>query len=86
MTRTGWTVGIGVEGIGGVDLPLLWRFEYRYSDYGKASFTDTRTCSGCTSQFTPLTVSYSTGNITTHSFSVGLAYKFGVPGVPPEMR
>jgi outer membrane immunogenic protein len=86
VTRTGWTAGIGVEGIGGVDLPLLWRFEYRYSDYGKASFTDTRTCGGCTNQYTPLTVSYSTGNITTHSISVGLAYKFGVPGVPPAMR
>jgi len=45
VTKVGWTIGGGIETR---VLSTNWtaRAEYRYSDYGTASFTDVRTCTG----------------------------------------
>jgi len=74
-TRTGWTLGGGGEGM--FTPHLLWRAEYRYSDFGTAKFTDTRTCTGACipAETTPLVVSYTLRTVT-HTAYLGLAYKF----------
>jgi outer membrane immunogenic protein len=74
-TRTGWTVGAGIEALLGRN--WLVRGEYRYADFGTASFTDVRTCTGCSqpSEANPLVVS-SALRVVTHTATVGLAYKF----------
>jgi outer membrane immunogenic protein len=67
-TKTGWTVGGGLEA-------MLWanwiaRAEYRYADFGTISHTDTRTEPG----FVEL-ASYDV-RVRTHTATFGLAYKF----------
>ncbi len=71
VTRTGWTAGGGVE----VKIWQNWllRGEYRYADYGHASFG-----------FFPTQASgqdFVGGNvhITPHTGLIGLAYAFGGP-------
>lgn len=73
-TKLGWTVGGGFE-------TRLWqnwtaRAEYRYADYGRTSYTDTRQV-----LFIPdvETVSYDV-HIRTHTFTLGLAYQFDTAG------
>jgi outer membrane immunogenic protein len=76
-TRTGWTVGGGIEALLGGN--WLVRAEYRYADFGTVDFTDVRTCTGChpnAFQATPLVVSNAL-RVVTHTAMVGLAYKFG---------
>jgi outer membrane immunogenic protein len=71
-TRLGWTIGGGIE-------TRLWnnwiaRGEYRYADFGSASFTLTRT--------TPA-LDISTNHdirVRTHTALFGIAYKFGDAG------
>ena len=80
-TQLGWTAGVGVD-------MWLWpnwviRLQYRYADFGYLSlgdsgafsFTDTRTCSGCPSAASPLTVSYQL-RMMQHISGLGVAYKF----------
>jgi outer membrane immunogenic protein len=64
-TRTGWTLGGGLEGqlIGN----WLGRAEYRFADFGTASHTF---FAGTVDQ---VTMSHT---LKTHTFFVGLAYKF----------
>jgi outer membrane immunogenic protein len=73
VTRTGWTLGGGIE-------TALWgnwllRGEYRYADFGTApfNFTTTQTAGPA------LTVDNFDVKLRTHAASVGLAYKFGEP-------
>jgi outer membrane immunogenic protein len=79
-TTLGWTAGLGIE-------MWLWsnwliRTQYRYADFGylsigdngAVSFTDTRTCNGCSSAATPLSVSYQL-RMMQHFFVLGVAYK-----------
>jgi len=71
-TRTGWTVGGGIEA-------MLWpnwiaRAEYRYADFGTASFTGTRAVAG-TTRITSYDV-----DLRTHTATFGLAYKLGGAG------
>lgn len=73
-TRTGWTLG------GGLETALLgnWllRAEYRYADFGITPFAIARTTSGAGPA---LTVGNFDTRLRTHMASVGLAYKFGSP-------
>jgi outer membrane immunogenic protein len=67
-TKTGWTVGGGLEA-------MLWgnwiaRGEYRYADFGTISNTDVRTLGP-----NVFTVNYDL-RIKTHTATFGLAYKF----------
>lgn len=76
--RSGWTVGAGVESM----LAANWivRAEYRYSDYGNASYTDVRPCTqqpGCNAG-SSLNVGYDLA-LKSHTATVGIAYKFGTP-------
>ncbi|WP_035966842.1 outer membrane protein [Bradyrhizobium sp. YR681] len=72
-TKTGWTVGGGLE-------TALWgnwllRAEYRYADFGTAPFTITRNpTAGAT-----IIVDNFDARLATHNASVGLAWKFGAP-------
>jgi outer membrane immunogenic protein len=71
-TRTGVTVGGGIEA-------MLWpnwiaRAEYRYADFGTASFTDTRAV-GATTRITSYDI-----DLRTHTATFGLAYKLGGAG------
>jgi len=73
-TKTGWTLGAGIE-------TALWgnwllRGEYRYADFGTTPFSIARTTSGAGPQ---LTVDNFDTRLRTHIASVGLAYKFGEP-------
>ncbi|UPK40233.1 outer membrane beta-barrel protein [Bradyrhizobium sp. 186] len=73
VTKTGWTLGGGIE-------TALWgnwllRAEYRYADFGTAPFTITRTATAGTA----LTIDNFDAKLRTHTASVGLAYKFGEP-------
>ncbi|MET3335154.1 outer membrane immunogenic protein [Bradyrhizobium japonicum] len=73
-TRTGWTLGGGLE-------TALWgnwllRADYRYADFGTTPFTMARTRSGAGPA---LTVDNFDTRLRTHTASVGLAYKFGAP-------
>ena len=80
--KLGWTAGAGVD----MSLGSGWvaRVQYRFSDFGYPSFggftpfsfTATRTCIGCASAASPLTVSYELP-LMQHNFEVGLAYRFG---------
>jgi outer membrane immunogenic protein len=80
--KLGWTAGAGAEML----LGSHWvaRVQYRFSDFGYPSFggftpfsfTNTRTCIGCSAANSPLTVSYELP-LMQHNFEVGLAYKFG---------
>jgi outer membrane immunogenic protein len=72
-TRTGWTIGGGIE-------TVLWgnwlaRAEYRFSDYGTAPFTITRTATAGPA----LTVDNFDARLRSHLASFGVAYKFGEP-------
>lgn len=72
-TKAGWTVGGGLEtALGG---HWLLRADYRYADFGNASFTITRTIPGV------LSIDTLDAMLRTHTASVGLAYKFGEPVV-----
>jgi len=73
-TRTGWTVGAGLEA-------LVWdhwvaRAEYRYADYGTWSPTDTRTFTFPGSPTTFLTTTTDV-HLHTHTATFGMAYTFG---------
>jgi outer membrane immunogenic protein len=76
--RSGWTAGAGVESM--FAQHWLVRAEYRYADFGSASYQDIRPCTqqpGCNGE-SSLNVAYDLA-LRTHTFSVGLAYKFGQP-------
>jgi|SRR5665213_1890638 len=78
-TKAGWTVGGGLEAA--VYNNWVLRGEYRFSDYGHISNTDTRTITGAIPGF-PNGLSIATTNdlrLRTHSAMFGLAYKFGDP-------
>jgi outer membrane immunogenic protein len=68
-TRTGWTVGAGLETM----LAGNWlaRVEYRFADYGKI---DNTFFAGTASAYTL------SEDLVTHTAKVGLAYKFGGGG------
>jgi outer membrane immunogenic protein len=84
-TRIGWTAGGGADVILGGGFFL--RAEYRYSDYGKATYTETRT--GGVVSFTPFfpfgptfvgppgtaKINYSLA-LQSHTTKFGLGYKF----------
>jgi outer membrane immunogenic protein len=76
--RSGWTIGGGIETMFGPN--WLARAEYRYADYGSASYTDVRPCTPTPSPAcgtaTSLNVSYNV-SYRTHAAMVGFAYKFG---------
>ena len=72
--RSGWTVGAGIE-------TALWshwlaRAEYRYADFGTASFTNVR--SSPFTAFGPFIDDFSV-RMRAHAATFGLAYKFGDP-------
>jgi outer membrane immunogenic protein len=82
-SRTGWTLGGGVEA-------ALWsnwilRAEYRYADFGTFSATDVRTCAApCVlgpAGVNPAAVFTDTYDVhlRTHMANFGIAYKFGDP-------
>jgi outer membrane immunogenic protein len=73
-TKTGWTLGGGLE-------TVLWgnwllRAEYRYADFGTTPFAIARTQTGAGPA---LTVDNFDTKLATHTANVGLAYKFGEP-------
>jgi outer membrane immunogenic protein len=78
-TRTGWTVGGGIEA-------MLWanwivRGDYRYADFGTWRNSDSRFCPvgpACDVD-TTMTVTYDV-RVRTHTWTFGLAYKFGPAG------
>lgn len=82
-TRTGWTIGAGIE-------TALWghwlaRAEYRYADFGSAPFIIAR------SRLPPFPspiVDTTTVSMQSHIATFGLAYKFGSPaaGEDPASR
>jgi outer membrane immunogenic protein len=76
QTRTGWTIGGGVESMLGQN--WLIRAEYRYADFGTFNVNDVRTCTGgcIVSEGSPLSISYAM-RVTTQTAMVGVAYKFG---------
>lgn len=72
-TRTGWTLGGGIE-------TALWgnwllRGDYRYADFGSAPFTFTTTQTAGPA----VTVDNFDAKLRTHTATIGLAYKFGEP-------
>jgi outer membrane immunogenic protein len=74
ITRTGWTVGAGIE-------TALWghwlaRAEYRYANFGSAPFIIAR--SQADPVFNP-TVDTTTVSMQSHTATFGMAYKFGSP-------
>ena len=74
MTRTGWTVGAGIE-------TALWghwlaRAEYRYANFGSEPFIIAR--SRADPVFSP-TVDATIVSMQSHTATFGLAYKFGDP-------
>jgi len=74
-TRVGWTVGGGIEWM--VTPNWLVRGEYRYADFGRATFTDTRVNpAGPVTQVATYSV-----DVVTHTALFGIAYKFGSPVV-----
>ncbi len=80
--QMGWTAGAGLEILLGTN--WIGRAQYRFANFGYPSsgpfkpfsFTDTRTCNGCSAANTPVTVSYELP-VMQHNFEVGIAYKFG---------
>jgi outer membrane immunogenic protein len=72
-TNTGWTAGGGFEAM--ISPRWIARAEYRYADLGSATDVDTRTLPGATQVAT-----YATA-LRTHAATLGVAYKFGAPGV-----
>jgi outer membrane immunogenic protein len=80
-TQIGWTGGFGIEMLLGSS--WIARVQYRFADFGYPavgpfkpfSFSDTRTCTGCPANATPLNVSYELP-VMQHNFEFGLAYKF----------
>jgi outer membrane immunogenic protein len=72
-TRTGWTLGGGLEAAFWGNWVL--RAEYRYADFGTVSYADSRTRSdgGLTD-----VISYDL-RVKTHTATFGVAYKFGDP-------
>jgi outer membrane immunogenic protein len=75
-TKTGWTLGGGLE----VALWHNWlaRAEYRYSNFGSAPYTMTRT------SVNGVIVDNFDVNLRTYTATFGLAYKFGDPIVPRD--
>ena len=74
ITRTGWTIGAGLEtALGG---NWLARAEYRYADFGSSSFTIARTGNGF--DFLSAVEQFEAA-MKTHTVAFGLAYKFGDP-------
>jgi outer membrane immunogenic protein len=77
-TRTGWTVGGGLEAM----LSDHWivRGEYRYADFGTWSPTDVRTCSGgfgpCLGNASANLITATSVRVRTQTSVFGLAYKF----------
>ena len=82
--KPGFTIGAGGE-------TRLWsnwilRGEYRYADYGKASFSTTRSCAGSATLVSPFgtttvncfetDVAVHSLRLQTHSAMFGLAYQF----------
>lgn len=75
--RTGWTIGAGVDAMLS-DPSWLVRAEYRYSDYGSI----TRTFfSGVAGDAVTTRIA-----LRTHTFSLGLSYKFGEKPAPLVAR
>jgi outer membrane immunogenic protein len=74
ITRTGWTVGAGLEAALGSN--WLARAEYRYADFGSSSFTIARTGNG--NDFSSLVDQFEVA-LKTHTVAFGVAYKFGDP-------
>jgi outer membrane immunogenic protein len=72
-TKTGWTVGGGIEtAFGG---HWIGRVEYRYADFGTISNTDSRVFpAGGVTQTARDNI-----DLTTHTITFGLSYKFGDP-------
>jgi outer membrane immunogenic protein len=69
-TRVGWTIGGGIEWM--VTPNWLVRGEYRYADFGRATFTDTRVNpAGPVTQVATYSV-----DVVTHTALFGIAYKF----------
>lgn len=76
--RTGWTVGGGLEDMFAANWVV--RAEYRYSDYGTASYLDVRPCTsqpGCNAA-SSLNVGYNL-SLKSHTATLGIAYKWGGP-------
>jgi outer membrane immunogenic protein len=73
--RAGWTLGGGIEWM--VAPQWIVRGEYRYADFGKSNYLDTRTCTGvCGAPFITQLASYSL-DVKTQTVTFGVAYKFG---------
>jgi outer membrane immunogenic protein len=71
-TLTGWTIGGGME-------TMLWRnwllrAEYRYADFGSITNTDVHNC--CGGGATTVQTAVYDSNFVTHTWTLGLAYKF----------
>ena len=66
-TRTGWTVGAGIEAILGAN--WTGRLEYRFADFGTFNHTSFAA--------TPADQVIAGIKVNTHTVAVGLAYKFG---------
>ncbi len=71
--RTGWTAGIGVDAMLS-DPSWIVRAEYRYSDFGaiNRTFFSSSAADAVTSRLA----------LRTHSFTLGLSYKFGEKPAP----
>jgi outer membrane immunogenic protein len=85
-TKAGWTVGGGIEAA----LYSNWvlRGEYRFSDYGHISQTDTRSFPAGAAVNFPNGLTESNTNdvrLRTHAAMFGLAYKFGDPILDPAL-
>lgn len=65
-TRTGWTLGAGVEGM--LTNNLLARVEYRYSDFGRTSHSLFPTA--------PVDTINGRMSLKSHTIQAGIAYKF----------
>jgi outer membrane immunogenic protein len=78
--RTGFTIGGGGEMKFGAN--WIARAEYRYSDFGTARFTDSRSCAGSatvdgfTANCFETDVTTTAVRLQTHTATFGLAYKF----------
>jgi len=66
-TRTGWTVGAGIEALLGAN--WTGRLEYRFADFGTFNHTFFAA--------TPADQVIAGIKVNTHTVAVGLAYKFG---------
>ena len=80
-TRTGWTVGGGIEGM--ITPSLIARVEYRYSDFGSQNLNYFGTPNGASGDFFSAKT-----HLTASTVMGGLAYKFNFlqPVVPVVAR